>query len=358
MRLAPFILARWLGGLALPVVLCLRILAESTAAGPAQQKSVVHVTHDPDATQSFVPDPEVLRRMVDAGVQAVAGTNRTSAAWRRFIRTNDVVGFRVISAPGAISGTRPAVVEALVLSLLSAGHPARNIVLWDKRARDLILAGYPALADRLGIRWVATEEYGWDEDEYYDNPTIGRLLIGDLEFPRRDRPNAGRKSHVSRLLSKEVTKIIPVTPLLSHTLLGVHGHMAGLSLGAVDNTLRFEQEGARLAEFIPEICALDPLYPKVAFAVTDALVCQFRGEERTYLHYAVTLNQLRFSTDPVALDRLSLEDIQRARAVNPTEGEKPFEPRLYENCALVEMGTANLTEIETRKVPVARPAQP
>jgi hypothetical protein len=328
----------------------LLILPTAVAAEPQPQEGVVHNVHHPDATHSFVPDRAIIRRMVELGVQAVGGTNNTAAAWRRFIKTNDVVGFRVISSPGAISGTRPAVVEALIESLISTGHPARQIVIWDKRARDLILAGYPELATRLGVRWEATEEVGWDESRFYDNATIGRLLIGDLEFPVRERANAGRKSFVSRLLTRDVTKIIPVTPLLSHSLLGVNGQIASLSLGAVDNTMRFEQEGARLAEFLPEICALDDIYPRVAFGVTDALICQYRGEERTYLHYAVTLNQLRFSTDPVALDALSVDEIGRARAVNPTEGEKPFEPRLYENCALVEMGIANLTEIKVRKI--------
>jgi len=316
------------------------------AAEPA--KALVHSVYDGDATQSFVPDAAIVRRMVDRGVQAVAGTNDLAAAWRRFIKPSDVVGFRVVSAPGSISGTRPAVVEALIASLLSCGHPARQIVIWDKRASDLILAGYPKMAERLGLRWAATEEVGWDESHSYDNATIGRLLIGDLEFNRRDQANVGRKSFVSRLLTRYVTKIIPVTPLLSHHLLWVNGQITNLSLGAVDNTMRFEQEAGRLAEALPEVCALDDLFPRLAFGVTDALICQYRGEERTYLHYALTLNQLRFSTDPVALDALSVDDIRKARATNPTDGEKPFKTELYNNCALLDMGIADLNQITVK----------
>lgn len=341
-----------------PALMFLLCLGSATTAGlhaaePA--KALVHSVYDGDATQSFVPDAAMVRRMVDRGVQAVAGTNDLTAAWRRFIRPSDVVGFRIVSAPGSISGTRPAVVEGLISSLLSCGHPARQIVVWDKRASDLILAGYPKMAERLGVRWAATEEIGWDENRFYDNATIGRLLIGDLEFLRRDQANVGRKSFVSRLLTRDVTKIIPVTPLLSHHLLGVNGQIANLSLGAVDNTMRFEQEAGRLAEALPELCALDDLLPRLAFGVTDALICQYRGEERTYLHYALTLNQLRFSTDPVALDALSIEDIRKARATNPTDGEKPFKTELYTNCALLDMGVAELERIQVLPVTLAGP---
>ncbi len=338
--------------LTLPGVFLPPLTAAPPSDAPASARSIVHVVEDPKATRAFDPEPAVVRRMVDAGLQALANTNSSAAAWSLFIKPTDVVGFRVISSPGAITGTRPAVVAALAESLIAAGHPPRQIVVWDKRASDLILAGYPKLAQQLGIRWSATEEAGWDEEKFYDNATIGRLLIGDFEFPRRDKPGAGRKSFVSRLLTRDVTKIVLVTPLLNHNLLGVHGQIAGLSLGAVDNTMRFEQEAGRLAEAVPEICALDDLFPHLAFGVTDALVCQYRGEERTLLHYAVTLNQLRFSTDPVALDFLSLEEIEKARKANPAEGEKPFATEVYSNASLLEMGAAEKSRIEVRPIPL------
>jgi hypothetical protein len=325
--------------------------ATPAAAVVSTNRAIVHVVEDIDATQSFEPNASVVRAMVDRGLCAMARTNVPSAAWRRFIRSSDVVGFRICTAPGPISGTRPAVVASLVESLLAAGHSPRQVVLWDKRASDMILAGYPKLAEKYGIRWAATEEVGWDPDRSYDNATVGRLLIGDLEYPRRDRVDAGRKSHVSKLLTRDVTKIVLVTPLLNHNHFGVNGQLANLSMGAVDNTLRFEHEPWRLSEAVPEICALDDLFPKLAFGVTDALLCQYRGEDRTLLHYAVALNQLRFSVDPVALDILSVYEIERARATNPSEGEKPLKTELYFNAALQELGVADTNRIQVVRLP-------
>ncbi len=310
------------------------------------RRAVVHVVEDIEATRAFEPVEPVVRSMVERGILALGRTNDVRAAWRRFVQPTDVVGFRVCSAPGPVTGTRPVVVRAMVQSLLASGHPPGKVVLWDKRASDLILAGHSKLAAELGVRWAATEEAGWDADHAYENPTVGRLLIGDLEYPRRDRADAGKRSHVSRLLTRDVTKIVLVTPLLNHNQLGINGQLANLSLGAVDNTLRFEQEGWRLAEALPEVCALDELFGKLAFGVSDALLCQYRGEDRTLLHYAVALNQLRFSTDPVALDILGIHDIERARAVQPVEGEKPIKTDLYFNAALQELGVANTNHID------------
>lgn len=321
-------------------------LSAATNETVAAARSRVIAVRDAAATSNFESNPTVVRRMVDDGLMGLTGKASPAEAWRSLVAAPDVVGFKVCSAPGALSGTRPAVVAALVESLLAAGHAAERIVIWDKREVDLILAGWPTVAARLGVRWRAAAEAGWDETKSYESATIGRLVAGDLEFGRTENNRTGRRSYVSRLVTRDLTKIITVTPVLNHNHLGVNGHLANLALGSVDNTLRFEHDGARLAEAVPEICALDELLPRVAFGVTDALVCQYRGEERTLLHYAVALNELRFSKDLVSLDVLSLQDIEAARRINPTDGEKPSRTELYVNAELIELGVAQTNRID------------
>src|SRR6185369_10456554 len=121
----------------------------------------------------------------------------------------DVVGIKVFSTPGPNSGTRPAVVSALVESLLSAGIPSNSIIVWDKQRSDLRLAGFYDLADRYGIRVGSSTQAGYDPTNYYDTALIGTLLWGDSEFGKKG-PGIGRKSFVSQLVSREMTKIINV----------------------------------------------------------------------------------------------------------------------------------------------------
>ncbi|HTH46395.1 MAG TPA: hypothetical protein VMB21_02685, partial [Candidatus Limnocylindria bacterium] len=311
----------------------------------------VVTVHDAGATTAFVPDAQVVRRMVDQGLAAFTGKPEAGDAWRTLVTPKDVVGFKVTAAPGAVSGTRPATVQALIESLLSAGHPTNQIVIWDKRDVDLRAAGWRQLAQRLGVRCVASENAGWDEAKFYDSPLIGRLVVGDLEFGRKEEDHTGRKSYVSRLLTHDLTKIITVAPVLSHNVSGVNGHLAGLAWASVDNTIRFANDSARLAEAVPDICGLDDVIPKLVLAVSDALICQYRGEEETLLHYTIPLNELRFSKDPVALDVLALADVEHAREAARLEGERKMKFELYSNAELIELGVADPKRIDVVHIP-------
>lgn len=324
------------------------LLAAGTNA-PVRAK--VFVAGDTGATSAFVPDVAVTRQLVRRSLLAFTGKESTAAAWRFLVSSNDVVGFKVTSAPGTLIGTRPAVVEALVSSLIESGHPATNIVLWDRDPRDLRTAGFVSLAQRLGVRVAATTEIGWDAAKFYESPILGKLVFGDLEFSKGDRFAVGKRSHVSLLLTKTLTRIITVAPLLAHNSAGVNGHLLSLAFGSVDNIYRFDGDPGRTAETVPEICALDDLMPKVVFGVSDALVGQVRGDDTARLHDTVALNEIRISADLVALDRLALADIETARNSYPIAGEKPFKTDLYVNAELLDMGVAELKRIDVVRAP-------
>src|SRR2546423_11123221 len=90
--------------------------------------------------------------MVNRAITNLTEKSSVSAAWRSLVSTQDVVGIKVFSPPGPNSGTRPAVVAAIVEGLLSAGLPPRHIIVWDKQATDLRLAGFFDFAKPYGIR--------------------------------------------------------------------------------------------------------------------------------------------------------------------------------------------------------------
>src|SRR6185369_15942496 len=97
---------------------------------------------DPEAIDAFAPRPEVVRAMVSRAITNFAHKPTVAEAWRSLVSTQDTIGIKVYSLPGPNSGTRPAVVAGVVEGLLSAGVPARQIVIWDKQTTDLRLAGY------------------------------------------------------------------------------------------------------------------------------------------------------------------------------------------------------------------------
>ncbi len=312
------------------------------------KKGRVVIVDNPTATEAFQPRPEIVRFMVNRGIERLAQKTNTLEAWRAFVSPQDVIGIKVYSAPGKNAGTRAPVVAAVVEGLLAARIPASNIVIWDKHRAELRHAGYLELAAKYGVGVEGAQEAGWDGTNFYEAPLVGNLLWGDLEFGSKEQ-GAGRKSFLSKLVTQRITKIIQITPLLNHNNAGVCGNLYSLATGSADNTTRFEADSDRLATAVPEMYALEALGDKVALNIVDALVCQYQGEDQGLLHYASALNEIRFSRDPLALDTLSLQELdwqrRAAKMRSPTNHVE-----LYRNAAILELGASELSGIRIERV--------
>lgn len=315
--------------------------------GPAHSSRVV-IVQNPGATIRFEPQAAGVRRMVEQGLGHLARQPAPSTAWRQWIGSNDVVGLKVFSAPGAIVGSRPVVVRAVVESLLAAGLSRDRIIIWDRELADLRLAGFMELGEQLRVRVMSAAAAGFDPAVAYDFALAGNLVFGDVEFGRKGE-GVGRKSHVSKLLTQVITRHVVISPLLNHNTAGSAGCLYSLALGAVDNKLRFENNPRALQEAVPEILAMPVFFDRRAVFIVDALIAQYQGEENNRLHYSVVLNQLRFSTDPVALDVLSAGELEAQRKKAGLD-ERRLPRTLYENAALLELGVADPAKVRVEWV--------
>lgn len=308
----------------------------------------VVVAEAPGAMAAFTPHPALIRRCFEAGLTNLARTGTVAAAWDRFLVQEDVVGVKVHCGPGPLSGTRPAVAEAVVRSLLDTGHAADRIVIWDKRLEDLRRSGFVELGRRLGVTVQSAVAAGFDPAVFYDNTIPGELVWGDLEF-KPGQKLMGRHSYVTKLLTQRITRIVNIAPLLNHNQLGVSGCLYGLAFGSVDNTQRFADNLDRLAVAVPEIYALPEVGDRVAFHLVDALVAQYAGEESSLLHYSAILNQLRLGTDPVALDVESIAELAEQRRLAGVP-ETVISPTPYRNAELLELGVSRPDAIKLEQI--------
>jgi hypothetical protein len=331
------------------------VLIAAKAADPAKTilfpeipRSRVIVVRNAEATEFFETVPEKVRTMMNQGITNFAGLNSVAASWLKLVSTQDIIGIKVCSAPGPKTGTRPAVVVAVVEGLLAAKIPAKQIIIWDKYLSDLKHSGFAELAARYGVRVAGSADAGYDEKTFYESQIIGQLIWGDLEFGRRGE-GVGKKSFVSKLISKELTKIINITPLLNHNRAGVAGSLYTLAHDSVDNFVRFENEPRFLSEAVPEIYALPSIGDRVVLTVVDALLCQYEGEELSRLHYSTALNELRLSTDPVALDILSLQELAAQRKASGMELSHTNGVAIYSNAALLDLGNNEPARIQIEK---------
>jgi hypothetical protein len=343
-------LMRGLPALLSLVVCCSKLPAAELSLHLGETISRVIEVEDDEATDAFRPRPDRIRRMMDEGLTNLTGTATVPEAWRSLVSTQDVVGIKVFSAPGPNSGTRPAVVAAAIEGLLAAGLPPKHIVIWDRQVTDLRLAGFSDLAAKYGVRFAGSTQAGYDERTFYapESAPVGTPVWGDLEFGRKGDA-IGRKSFVTKLLTNDITKIVDITPVLNHNLAGVAGHLYSLAMSSVDNIGRFEASPERLAIAVPEIYALRSLSDRVVLNITDALICQYEGGERGLLHFSATINQLRFSRDPVALDVLSLGELDRQRQAADAPPVK-LNIDLYNNAALLELGNSDVKRIKVEKI--------
>jgi hypothetical protein len=317
----------------------------------SQPRARVLLVHDAQATKAFEPNLEVVRRMVIRGITNLTGKSTPAAAWRSLLSTGEVVGIKVYAASTTYTGTRPAVVAAVVEGLLEAGISRSNLIVWDRYRADLRQAGFFDLAARYGIQVEGSVDAGFDEKAFYEPelPVYGPLVWSDHEFGKHE-DKIGRRSFVSKLVTTRITKIINIAPLLNHNRAGVCGNLYSLALGSVDNAMRFEMDPKSLALAVPEIYNLPVLCDRVVLSMVDALICQYQGQNLGMLHYSAVLNELRFSKDPVALDVLSQRELVRQRKlaeVTPAAGN----PKLFEIAAALELGINELSNIMVERVP-------
>jgi hypothetical protein len=302
------------------------------------------------AILNLQPDPSIVQTMVNQGVVKLTGRTNVTSAWHSLVSSQDVIGIKVFSEAGMLSGTRPAVVAAVITALLAAGVPPQHIIIWDKHDYDLREAGFFDLAAQLGVRAAGSAEIGYDPKIFYlpDTVVIGSLIWGDFEFGKTGE-GVGKKSFVTKIVSQQITKIISIAPLLNKEDIGVCGHLYSLALGSVDNTRRFEANSDRLAVAAPEIYALPLLGDRVVLNITDSLLGQYEGGGRALLHYSAVPNQLWFSHDPVALDILAIKELERERRA---AGAPQIKPRMdiYANANLLQLGENNLEKIHIERI--------
>ena len=274
-------------------------------------KSTVILVRDPAAVSTLTVDTARTRQLVQAGICRLAGTNDLAAAWHQFVATNDVVGLKVNTTSAPLGGTHLAVVDAVASGLRQAGLPATNIIVWDRDPGKLQTAG---ILPSSNYTVVAITPGGWDKEVFVENKLVGKLIWGDLAFGHEES-DLGTRSHLPKLVTKTITKLINIPALQDHDPCGLAGCLYNLSLGSVDNTRRFEQYGQHGDPIIVEVARLPAIREKLVLNIMDALIPGFAGGPAFKPQYSWPFGGIYFSRDPVAIDVLGLEAIEAQRKV-------------------------------------------
>ena len=304
--------------------------------------------------QRFDADAARVTRLVERGILALTGQSQAADAWRQFVGPDDVVGIKIVARGGPLFSVRKPLVDAIVDGLKSAGVAEHRILVWDKYQSNLTDAGYAIRDSGDGVRVMGViPSVGFDPEFHYHSPHAGKIIWGDLRFDAGEE-KVSAESYFTRILSRQVTKLINVAVLANHGQVGLSGCLFNVAAGSVDNTRRFETSAAASAIAVPEICATPVLRDKFALHIIDGLLGQYALGPNFHPEFTWHHGAIYFSTDPVALDTIALEEIEaRRRHV----GMKPVGERARHiaNAARLGLGTNAREQIEVIRLEAESP---
>ncbi|MEY3480960.1 MAG: hypothetical protein RIQ71_1735 [Verrucomicrobiota bacterium] len=311
-------------------------------------KSTVAYALLPASVEGGVVREGMVGRMVDAVVMSLAGKPDIASAWRVFVGAKDRVGIKVSTTGAPVSSTHPAVVSAVASGLVAAGVDPKNIVIWDRFARDVDLAGYGKLSERYRV--TSTDAAGgYDPEAKFFAAMMGRLIVGDLQFGSKPGDQMSGTSHLSRILSKDVDKVVNVPALADSMYSGVQGALSSMVVDNLDNWRRLAREPHYGDPYLPELYADPRIGGKVVLTILDALRPQYAGGPFSGAEFSVNYGAIFASRDPVAIDSTGirlLDDFRKEAKFDPI-AKKTKWPESAEALGLGKSADAEIALVRT-----------
>lgn len=319
-------------------------------------RSIVYSAHNPAAIKDYRTNRAVVREMVNGLVLAVTGQSDLARAWGSLVSPEDKIGIKISAAGGELFTTHRDVVNAIVDGLVAAGHRRNSIIVWDRSLGGIKEAGYRVDGEEYQIKSIAPRD-GYDPGAIFTAPMPGKLIWGDLDY-RTDRGTipllsdkelTSEESHFSKIVSREVTKIINVPVMSDSSTNGLAGCLYNVTIPNVDNWRRFSESTGFGGSAIVDLYNNPIIGKKVVLNIMDGLAAQFAGGPQSQPHYAVHHATLLASKDPVAIDAIALQRINEWRA----PARLPLLGRIAAHvlaAGQAGLGQADVNRIEIRNV--------
>jgi uncharacterized protein (DUF362 family) len=329
------------------------LLSALAAAQSIHTQSIVYASHDPSAIKQYQANPAAVRGMVNRLVLAVTGQPDLARAWGSLVSPEDKVGIKISAAGGELFTTHRDIVNAIVDGLVAAGHPRSSIVVWDRSLDGINAAGYRPDKEGYQMKSIAPRD-GYDPKAVFTAPLTGKLIWGDLEF-RSDRGKiplmsdqeaTSDDSHFAKILTSEVTKIINVPVMSDSATCGIAGCLYNMTIPNIDNWRRFTSSRWGNTA-IAEIYRMPIISQHVVLNIMDGLVAQYAGGPQSQPNFAVHHAMILASKDPVAIDALTVRQIEEWRVKARLA---PIAPLAQHVQAAGQLRIGNAEVIEVRNV--------
>lgn len=258
------------------------------------------------------------------------------------------VGLKVDTFSGGGFATPLALTRAVIEFLKSRGFAPENIFILDQSTERLRQAGYlPPLSAGGGFLFDGVHPvYALDTREYYSTewfyesplPSESRWFPVTFDWKQTLRSiNEERKSFLPMPLMFGVDFWINLPVVSDDATIGVRGALANASLGAVSNARRFVDKTTNAPIAVAEIAAIPELRKPWIFTLMSLERYQFVGGPIYNALYTRVEPRLWLSSNPVALDYVMLQKINRERARGRFPLIEPM-PVMFDYCEVLGVG--------------------
>jgi uncharacterized protein (DUF362 family) len=282
------------------------------------------------AAAVFASKERDLRAGLDAGLASL-GDATGPDAWSRLFRPTDRVAIKLNCLAGPGLSPRRDLVEALLSGIRSSGVPDPSIVLFDRSSRELERAGFPIQKGAGEVRCFGTDAL---KDGGYGTEILEHRSIGSL---------------FSRILTEHATVLVNVGVCKDHDLSGVSAGCKNL-YGLIHNPNRYHAN--HCDPFLADLLDHSAIRPKLRLTVIDAIEAQCHGGPARAPTYTFQPNRVLVSLDPVAVDRIAWEMIEKERARRGLKSlaEDDREPTWIAAAGRLGLGEPERARIEVREV--------
>ena len=300
--------------------------AKIGAPGPYPGKVVE--ARNPQMIKSGVRNTQAIKATMDLGIKELTGAIDPVEGWKHFFEPGDVVGIKVVpnGMPEAHSSFE--IVLEVIDKLKTVGVKPSDIFVYDRYRGEFMGAGYHKILPS-GVRWGGLDP---DGDQFrLDFPSFAKDPIAGFDhdafvwmdlIPYGDDPKDDRKyrSHLGKLVTKTVNKIVAIPVLKDHGSAGVTGCLKNMSHGTVNNVARSHSNTYTNVcnQFIPQMVTHPIIRQKFVLQIMDGIRGVYHGGpfSREKGKWTWENNSIFFATDPVALDHIEWEVVDAQRAKN------------------------------------------
>src|SRR5947209_18235567 len=242
--------------------------------------------------------------MLEQGMKDLTGESSVRAAWAKFIDPADTVGIKINPACSPACCSSPEIDRDIISAVQSVVVPARNIVVYDRYSYEIDIGSYQALLPP-GIRIVGIQEAFAAGGEYEPNVYCDANFFGEWET----------RSYMANIVTHAVTKIINVPTMKDHSASGVTRALKNLAYGTFNNVARTQRAPYTFTNpMIGLMCTSEPLRSKSVLHIMDGMRQVWHGGPLTQVQDFIDQSGiLLVSTDPVAMDTVELEAIEKKR---------------------------------------------